>query len=122
MDMRALTHTCVALACAALAACGGAPAARPVDGGGITHNPDPNHGQSGPGAAAALSGVTLSPALDVGRCLTAPSDADGTALQLRACDGSEGQRVTLVGGQLRMFGTMCLDVADGQESVSGIPL
>ncbi|GIF04822.1 alpha-L-arabinofuranosidase [Actinoplanes siamensis] len=84
-------------------------------------------------AATAIAGVTAVTALpppsaaaqdgqivggQSGRCLDVPASGNGTQTQLFDCDTGDGQRWTVGGGQLTVFGNKCLD-ASGQGTANG---
>ena len=56
-----------------------------------------------------------------GRCLEAPSSANGTRTQLFDCNTGDGQRWTSNGGQLTAYGNKCLD-ASGRGTTNGTPV
>jgi len=69
-----------------------------------------------PAAAAAQDGQIVGG--QSGRCLDAPSSANGTQTQLFDCNSGDGQRWTTSGGQLTVFGNKCLD-ANGRGTTNG---
>ncbi len=67
------------------------------------------------GVGAVAGGAPLHPKASASLCLdvAGKATANGTAVQLGACNGSAGQQWAAVGTTLRVYGTKCLDVTDG---------
>ncbi|KAG6829045.1 hypothetical protein H0H92_005876 [Tricholoma furcatifolium] len=60
--------------------------------------------------------LTLEPGLTIGKCMTASSNADGALVQLQPCTYYDNQQWTFTGGTVMIFGTRCLDVANGNTT------
>ncbi|KAJ7745830.1 hypothetical protein DFH07DRAFT_924578 [Mycena maculata] len=74
---------------------------------------------SGPGSGSTpppTSGETISPGASSTTCLSAPTNADGAAVVVEACNGSAGQSWKQTGGTIVVYGSMCLDVTSGSTA------
>ena len=47
--------------------------------------------------------------------MTAASNADGAAVTLQTCTGADAQKWTFEDGSVKVFGSKCLDVVNGQN-------
>ena len=80
-------------------------------------------GSTTEGASSAAAGVPIHPKGSTSLCLgvAGHATANGSAVEIAACDGSASQQWTYdgtssSGGSLRTFGTACLDVPDGNAA------
>ncbi|PFH48479.1 carbohydrate-binding module family 13 protein [Amanita thiersii Skay4041] len=59
--------------------------------------------------------LLLEPGLNNGKCLTAASNANGAAVTIQSCTGTDSQHWVFSGGSVIAFGDKCLDVTEGQN-------
>ena len=54
--------------------------------------------------------------LNLGKCITATSNVDGAPVTLQTCTGADSQKWTFDSGSVKVFGSKCLDVVNGQNA------
>jgi hypothetical protein len=60
--------------------------------------------------------LLLQPGVSSAKCITAASNSDGAKVTLQTCTGAEAQKWTFTGGSVKIFGSKCLDVTDGNTA------
>lgn len=63
-----------------------------------------------------LGQLLIEPSVDSTKCITASSQADGAPVVIQPCTGAQSQQWTFTGGNVKVFGTFCLDVTNGVKA------